>query len=471
MPIDYPIHPVSLRAMRLLLGLIILSQAVELARDLSAILELQVYPTLHHDNERLGTTIPDSFTGYLFYSLAYVGLPLFGLLLCAGISSRLASLGSFVLLLIIQHFIPLMLQGGDVLLRLLLFWSIFLPEQNKQDALPENTLSLSSWLASWAFTLQICFVYWFAAALKTDPVWTRTGDALFYALNIEHFTTPLGLYFRQFHDLLRIFTFATRGLEFLGPLLLLSPIYRAQFRMLAVILFVSLHLIGMQSLLRVGIFPWVCATAWVAFIPGFFWQWVGQFLSPLIPFLKNDAQKSKKSTTKPAFESKNYGWDCAVRAIIISCFVDILAWNFSSLSGEPGLDWMNRHDVIGYNLGLRQEWNMYAPRPKTIHGWLIVPADLADGTRVDLITGKQVSTTKPRDIGVYMGDDHWRRYLSNLFDERDPETLRTYADYLIHQWNKNHLNEQGVQSVSIIFIREDTDDKSNPQQEVLYFSS
>jgi Vitamin K-dependent gamma-carboxylase len=471
MPTDYPIHPVSLRAMRLFLGLLLLSQAAELARDLAAIFELQVYPTLHHDNARLGITIPDSIIGDLFPIFVYVGLPLFGLLLSAGIGARLASLGGFILLLIIQHFIPLMLQGGDVLLRLLLFWSIFLPEQNKRSALSENPLSLSSWLACWAFTLQICFVYWFAAALKTDPVWTRTGDALFYALNLEHFTTPLGLYFRQFHDLLRIFTFATRGLEFLGPLLLLSPLYRPQFRMLAVVLFISFHLIGMQSLLRVGIFPWVCATAWVAFMPGFFWQWLGRYFHSLKPYLENDPKKSKKGTIKSPFKSKSYGWDYAVCVIIISCFIDILAWNLASLFGETGLRWMNDHDVIGYNLGLRQEWNMYAPRPRTIHGWLIVPADLADGTQVDLITGQQVSTTKPCDIGAYMGDDHWRRYLSNLFDDRDPQALRIYADYLIHRWNRDHLNEQGVQSVSIIFMREDTDDQSNPQREVLYFSS
>jgi len=132
---------------------------------------------------------------------------------------------------------------------------------------------------------------------------------------------------------------------------------------------------------------------------------------------------------------------------------------------------MNSHDRIGYDLGLRQEWNMYAPRPKTIHGWLIVPAELADGSQVDLLTGKQASQDKPADIGAYMGNDHWRRYLSNLFDDRNPETLRTYADYMTRRWNNDHPQKQHVQSISILFMRENTTDSLPPQREVLYFSS
>ncbi len=49
--------------------------------------------------------------------------------------------------------------------------------------------------------------------------------------------------------------------------------------MIAVILFVGFHLIGMQLLLRIGLFPWVCATAWLVFIPRFFWDVVECFFT------------------------------------------------------------------------------------------------------------------------------------------------------------------------------------------------
>ena len=132
---------------------------------------------------------------------------------------------------------------------------------------------------------------------------------------------------------------------------------------------------------------------------------------------------------------------------------------------------MNSHDRIGYDLGLRQEWNMYAPGPKTIHGWIIAPADLADGSQIDAITEAPVSRNKPDDIGAYMGDDHWRRYLSNIFEEPDPKTLQIFADYLISKWNDHHFKAQRVQSISIIFMWQNTNEISNPQEEVLYFSS
>ena len=38
--------------------------------------------------------------------------------------------------------------------------------------------------------------------------------------------------------------------------------------------------------------------------------------------------------------------------------------------------------------GLDQEWNMFAPVPASSDGWMIAPAKLADGTAIDLFTGK-----------------------------------------------------------------------------------
>jgi hypothetical protein len=409
MPINNSLHPLSIRAMKFLLGLLLLSQALELARDLPAMLEPQVYPTLQHDNQNYGLPLSAGLVAILFRLLVYAGLPVFGVLLCTGIKPRLVSLGAFLVVMAIQHDIAPFLQGGDALLRLLLFWSIFLPMWSKNPVSKTTSFLLSERLACWAFTLQICFVYWFAAALKTDPLWTRSGDALFYALNIEHFTTPLGLYLRQFHGLLQVFTFATRCFEFLGPLLLLIPFYQGCFRMLAVILFISFHLIGMHSLLRVGLFPWVCATAWVAFIPGFFWEWLGKVSPRLVPYVSTEFPKLIRKPKRAPVPPPIYYLDRAASLFVVVCFLDVMAWNVASLQREKGMTWMDRNDRFGGLMGLRQQWNMYAPRPRTIHGWLIVPTDLADGTEVDLFTAQSVSWDKPNDIGAYFGDDRWRR--------------------------------------------------------------
>ena len=162
--------------------------------------------------------------------------------------------------------------------------------------------------------------------------------------------------------------------------------------------------------------------------------------------------------------------DYVCSALVIAAFLDILAWNIASIDGNVSLRWMKQHDIGGNILRLNQRWNMYAPYPRKEHGWLVIPADLADGTQVDLFTGQSISWEKPKDIGAYFGDDRWRRYLSNLFDDRDPQALQSYSDYLVRNWN--HAHDQKIQAVSIVFMKQMTMPDltiAPPEKDVLYF--
>ena len=81
---------------------------------------------------------------------------------------------------------------------------------------------------------------------------------------------------------------------------------------------------------------------------------------------------------------------------------------------------------------------------------------------------------KPDDISAYFGDDRWRRYLSNLFNDRNPQTLQQYADYLVRNWNQRHDEKQKVQTVTIVFMKQATLPDltiTSPQNDVLYFHS
>jgi hypothetical protein len=447
---------------RIGLGLLVLSLPVQLAPDFDAFYR-QLAPH----------TVPD-----FVVELAFWSLPLFATLLIVGFLTRLSTFLCWSGVIVLQQANPQILQGGDVLLKLLLFWSLFLPlgaiwsiDARRQKASP-RLRPLTAQLAPWAFTFQIILVYWSAALLKFDPLWTQNGNALFYALNIEHFTTPLGLYLRQFPDLLRVLTFATLGLEFIGPCLLLIPFHRDLLRLIAVLLFLGFHLIGMPALLRIGLFPWVCAVAWLPFIPGSLWNSLKTrlFVAP--------QDKRTKAKRLPANKAKASGariWlvlDYGCSLVIIAAFLDVLAWNIASVTGSDSMRWMERHDLLGNVLKLEQRWNMYAPYPRKEHGWLVVPADLANGTQTDLFTGQPLSWEKPGNIGITFGDDHWRRYLSNLFDDRDPEALRHYADYLVQNWNRHHDSTQKIQVVTIVFMKQITLPDltvTPPEKDVLYF--
>ena len=455
----------SLAAFRIVLGLLVLWQSVLLSYDFAAFYEASgVFP-------------PHTWSEPLLKGLLFWALPLFAVCLATGFITRLSTLLTLIGVVVVQDANPQILQGGDVLLRLLLFWSVFLPLGRiwSLDArlMKTNGLLLpwTTGLATWALTLQICFVYWFAALLKSDPLWTQNGNALFYALNIEHFTTPFGLYLRQYPDLLRVLTLGTPWLELLGPCLLFIPFHRDAWRLAAVTLFIGFHLIGLEALLRIGLFPWVCAAAWLVFVPGSFWDWLKIKCADFFKIKRAKRPAAGRITGVAAIRT----WpvlDYACSFLVVVSFLDVLAWNIASVNGVTSMQWMNKHDAFGNIVRLDQRWNMYAPYPRKDHGWLVVPADLTNGAQVDLFTGQPISWGKPKDIGAYFGDDRWRRYLSNLFDDQDPQALQGYADYLIRNWNQRHGRDQKIQAVTITFMKQETQPDltiTAPEKDVLYF--
>src|SRR5207302_9988395 len=111
---------------------------------------------------------------------------------------------------------PMILQGGDVLLRMLLFWGMFLPlgVRYSLDALlkpstlaPQATRVFS--VATVAMLLQVAFMYWFSVFLITDPVWFGDYTAIYYALSLDHLVTPLGNSLLLSLQLFKVFPFVS----------------------------------------------------------------------------------------------------------------------------------------------------------------------------------------------------------------------------------------------------------------------
>lgn len=204
--------------------------------------------------------------------------------LLIGYRTRWLTFFSWFFLISLQNRNLVILGGGDIELHLLLFWGLFLPlgaYYSVDRALNSSHKSLPERVLSWgtvALTLQICFIYWFAWALKTDPIWRVEGSAVYYALSIDSLATPLGHYLLNFPSLLVFFNFATLAIELLGPFLLFIPIYTDFFRLCAIILFISLH-IGFGSTLSIGNFPWIASIAWLVFLPSSFWNRLAQWLN------------------------------------------------------------------------------------------------------------------------------------------------------------------------------------------------
>ena len=195
----------------------------------------------------------------------------FATMLMFGVRTRSASIISFILLLSLHNRNPLLLQGGDNLLLLLLFWGCFLPwgERLSIDASmvrePRRDNRYLS-VGSVALVLQVLSVYFFSALLKTGDEWVKDGTAIYYALHNEQVAFGLAQYWRDLHWLTQPLTQYVWWLELVGPLLALSPLFFVGFRTFAVLAFICLE-IGFIFNLRIGLFPYVSILSLVAIMP------------------------------------------------------------------------------------------------------------------------------------------------------------------------------------------------------------
>lgn len=202
------------------------------------------------------------------------------LCLLVGYRTRLFVFLSWILLLSLHNRNPIILNSGDSLLRLLLFWSLFLPLggrysidnalDTKREKHPNSYLSVGSV----AFLLQVVFVYLFLVLQKIGTDWSA-GTAVYYALSLDQMTTPLGTWLLQFPELLKGLTYFTLYFQQIAPILLLSPFATGAIRVLLVPLFISFQ-VGFSLCLILGVFPWVASFAMIPFLPTSFWDWLAR---------------------------------------------------------------------------------------------------------------------------------------------------------------------------------------------------
>ena len=197
-------------------------------------------------------------------------------LLLVGWRTQFVTVLSWFLLIGVQGRNFAIMQGGDVVMRMLLFWGMFLPlgACYSLDALRQP---LREWrprvlsMGSVAYIVQMCMIYWFAAAWKTDPAWRRDHTAVYLALSLEGFTTTFGHFLLNFPEFLKALTVATLILEIFGPAVLFIPFANGPLRTFVCASFIMFHT-GLGLSLELGNFPPICCVAWLAVLPTWFWD-------------------------------------------------------------------------------------------------------------------------------------------------------------------------------------------------------
>lgn len=459
--------PRSLAALRIVLAIIVLADLVGRAPDLSAFYtDDGVLPRddlrRSLDPWQLSLNMIDGGRGFQTALFAVcVGAAVAMLI---GYRTRLVTVIVWVLVLSIQWRNPLVLSAGDTLLRLLLFWGMFLPlgavwsvDRVRVGGSPRWAIPVVS-VATVGLFLQIAFMYWFSVILKSGDKWRVDGDALYFALSLEQFATPFGDYMRQFDSLLRALTFTTLVIEAFGPVFLFWPVVRGPIRTGAVMMFVALH-IGILLTMDLGIFSWLGASCMVAFLPSWFWEHAFPTTGAARPRAATLASDFVRDAPAPAALWRSR----AMNGVAGACLAFVLFWNLTTVVDrrQPSVT-----EHLGNLLGLKQRWDMFAPQPAAATGWYVIAGTLRDGREVDLMRpvvggdfqrAANVSWDRPGDIaGTYNDSKYWRKY----FDDLRPVSATTYrqsfAVYACRQWNEVHDDSSDLVVLQIVYLREST---------------
>lgn len=270
----------------------------------------------------------------------FVVAALAALSLTLGFKIRAATAVSFLLLTSLHHHNHYLVFGADSILRLLLFWSIFLPFEKKQPILSPASIGI---------LIQVAVIFIFSGSYKiSEPLWL-SGEAVDRAL--AYCPGVLGLYLRNFEGLTKILTYVTLASQLLLPILAFVPRLR---------LWITLYFILMEILMALfmdlTIFPFACIVAWILFLPESFWIRLG-------------------------FNSKGETKSAPINLKIMS--LGLLLALFIPL----GARFNQKEDSFFVTFGLNQIWKMFAP-PPTHSQWSRILIRDKKGVETDYFTGK-----------------------------------------------------------------------------------
>jgi len=396
----------------------------------------------------------------------------------AGYKTRWATIISWVLLASLHTRHPLILNGGDNLLRMLLFWSMFLPTGlrfsldrylSRDTATPKSAPKMVFSAASVAILLQLLLMYYVAVVTKTDEHWVNNRWALYFALNLDHITTGFAKWLAGFPELTRWLTVSSLYLEWWGPILLFVPVYTARIRTVIIFLFVGLH-VGMDLCFQIGLFPWTCIVGWIPFLPGAVWDWCNKRYRAL-----------KNLSPKPQFpDGSEMAPAIARSSLLVNIVVSVLfAWvvignfqvsyktifpaHYQRLEAAYPAQFKLFNQcwkTVGDALWLEQHFDLFAPRVTPVDGWFVAVATLDDGSEVDLMeNGAPVHWEKPEMLSARAScNGHWGAY---LFFLKSPEQTATrfrpfFVDYLKRDWLERPGEERKIQKVELYMMLEKT---------------
>ena len=379
---------------------------------------------------------------------------IFAGMLLVGYKTKLATLVSWLFLISLQNRNQYLLNGGDVLLRMTLFWSIFLPLgarfsldsfRNKvTSALQHEFISL----AGFAFLVQVFFIYFFAGFSKLNGLW-GSGFAMLNVVQMGDFVTRSAIKLTHFPILLKGLNYYIFYSQLILPFFLFSPLRNSVFRNAVLINFVGLQLF-IAIFFKLGIFPWVCVAVQVGLFPSSLINLIGSYLTQF----KNHFSKRKVDLELSPVSGSLSGSKSNLleNRVVLFFLLYIFWWNLFSfdLVAFPKI-----FKPIGFILRIDQKWDMF--RSESITRSVSPVIILVDEN------GKEIKMD-----GFLRSTLRSRNYTYYLPFVNDEEFRTNYCNFVCRDWNQSHLSGEKAQAVNL-FVNELNFQRDQPAKRNFHF--
>jgi hypothetical protein len=422
---------------------------------------------------------------YFFQLILVIIQAIFAFSLLIGYKTKLSTFVSWLFVLSLLGRNMMIFNGGDFLLRLLLFWAIFNPlgakwsvdawiaKQNSAE-ITKNTLSKDSTFfsaGSAAILIQMFCLYFFAALAKSQESDWISGQAVYFSLHIDYLTTPFGTWISQYTPVTEFFTYSSLYLELIGPILLFSPICTRFLRFVCILSFLGLQL-GFYLCMApaLGIFPFVASIGILLFLPSSFWEFFNvatkkykeskfhfsQFHTLLAKLKSNFLVKEILDKLAKSSEPENVLksvlktkyliiTNLAVGFLVFYCLMVNLAFMYPKTFSIPP-----QIAPIGGILQIDQAWNMFAKPSGFYTYWNVFLAKQNNGNERDLFQKTEtINWNKPENLSGYFRNGKWLNLYTG-FNTSYQAYAPYLAAYLCSDWNEKHKSiEEKLNEIEI----------------------
>ncbi|MFN3202051.1 MAG: HTTM domain-containing protein [Bradymonadia bacterium] len=330
--------------------------------------------------------------------------------------------------------------GADIVHNLWWLWTIALPLGRSwsvdawlaaRKGVPLETLRAPiRSLAITGFMMQLAVIYFFNTIHKTGDTWMK-GEAVYWLLHQDRILTDFGFWFRGWAPMsvLWAMSWGTLIVEGLAPILIWSPFAVVWCRRVLVVSLIGLHL-SIAAVTDLSLFSYMMSVSYMLLLTsqdcdllGRFGRWLagklggawlaieGAMRSVGLWLEAHTHVRDIEVPDSPKHHPVRF-WAAQVFVVVafLSCFHRAMDQNRALRKTFPDHKMPTWANTFSHYGDFQQGWQLFAPDAPVKDGWMIVDAELDDGTHIDPRTGEVPNLDQMADARLR----HWTHYEENL---------------------------------------------------------